>query len=90
MSTKRKPILIIKKKDSIGCHHKIELFNPYETTFVLHRHSLVESEDLSKLLGFKRKFNDKYYCMQEIVMFETEVIALINGVKSLGEKINKQ
>ena len=82
MSANRKPILILKRTDQIGGIHKLEVFNPFKNTFVLHRHSLVESEQLSKILGFKRIFNGKYYCMQEIVVFETEALQLIKALQS--------
>jgi|688.fasta_scaffold1357488_2 hypothetical protein len=82
MTADRKPILILKRTDEIGGTHKIEVFNPYSHVVVIHRHSLVEHEKLSKLLGFKRLFYGKYYCMQEIVIFESEASQIIKSLNS--------
>ena len=84
MSANRKPIIILKRTDQIGGLHKLEVFHPFTKTFVLHRHSLVENKELSKILGFKRMFNNKYYCMQEIVVFETEALQLIKALRSFS------
>ena len=84
MSVNKKHVLILKRKDDAGGLHKIEIFNPYVNTFVVHRHSLVEHEALSKILGFKRIFNGKFYCMQELLMFETEALQLIKGLQSFS------
>ena len=83
MSANRKPILILKRTDQIGGLHKLEVFHPFSNTFVLHRHSLVENKELSKILGFKRNFKNKYYCMQEIVVFETEALQLIKALQAI-------
>jgi hypothetical protein len=80
----RKPILVLKYKNDANGSYKIEVFNPYANIFIVHRHSLVEYESLSKILGFKRMFNGKFYCMQELLMFETEALQLIESFQSLS------
>ena len=84
----RKPIITLKRDDLAGGTHKIELFNPYEDVFVLHRHSIVKNKLLSKILGFKRRFFGKFYCFQEIVIFQSEVENLIKAIKKYESNRN--
>jgi hypothetical protein len=81
MKSNRKPFLIIRRSDNLGGIHKLEFFNPSEKIYVVHRHSLVTEKLIANILGFKRMFYGKYYCMQELTIFESELQHLSDTFK---------
>lgn len=78
----RKPVIVLKREDNVGGVHKIEVFMPVENLFVIHRHSLVDHGTLAGILGYKRMFFGKFYCMQEIVFFQTELKEILKFIKT--------
>jgi hypothetical protein len=60
--------------------------------FVLHRHCLTENEKKAKAFGIFRKFWNKYYTKQEIVLTNKEVFSILKCIsenKTLQDKIKR-
>lgn len=61
--------------------------------FVLHRHCLTDDEKKAKAFGIFRKFWNKFYTKQEIVLTNDEVYSILKCVSEnevLRNKIRKQ
>jgi len=66
-----KPIITLKHKYSNGDIQSIELFE-FEKAFILHRHVLTDNHKRAKMYQIFRKFSNKWYCMQELVITKEE------------------
>lgn len=82
-----KPIITLKRKYSNGDIQSIELFE-FDNAFILHRHVLTDSHKRAKLYHIFRKFSNKWYCMQELVITKEEYHCLINAYRLQNPNYN--
>jgi hypothetical protein len=62
-----KPSITTKIIQTNGDIHSLELF-VYKSAFILHKHVLTDNEEKADLFKKNRKFWNKWYCMQELVI----------------------
>lgn len=60
----------------------LELFK-YENGIVLHRHLLTRNTEKAELYGIFRKFWDSYYCKQEIMLLNDDIVTLVELMEDL-------
>jgi len=77
-----KPTIRLKKSFDNGVIQTIELFK-YEHGVVLHRHELTEDKTRAELMGIKRTFGSKFYCMQEIMLMNDEIQDIAKIIQTL-------
>ena len=71
-----KPLITTKIMMDSGDIHTLELFN-CKGAYVLHKHVLTSNESKAELFQKMRKFWNKWYCKQEIVITKEEYRSII-------------
>jgi len=68
--------LVFNGTEKLPTLQDIENFK-YEHGIVLHRHELTEDKERAELMGIKRIFGSKFYCLQEIMLMNDEIIDIV-------------
>lgn len=66
----------LRQKHNDGDYHEIEIFF-VRGGIIIHRHVLTENEERADIWKKYRKFWDKWYTMQEIVILKSELKDLL-------------
>jgi len=76
--------ITLKSQDKENDCQKVEVFLR-KGAIVLHRHSLTSSKEKAKLFGMIRKFGNKWYTKQEIVLTIGELESIVSAIDEYGD-----
>lgn len=69
----------IRQQHDDGDYHEVEIFFAHGG-IIIHRHILTDNEERAAIWKKYRKFWNKWYTMQEIVILKKELGALLKGL----------
>jgi len=75
-----KPTVTLIRNYDNGDIETVELFK-YEKAIFLHRHVLTKDEKKAKMYGIVRKFWDSFYCKQELLLMNDEIVKLVEQLE---------
>ena len=83
-----KPTIKIFRTYKNGEIQSVELFR-YKKAIMLHRHLTTKDKEKAEMFGIVRKFWNTYYCKQQILLLDDEIVKLVELLNEI-EKPNEK